>query len=102
MVITPAHTALSLRSAPPPIRIFLNPLRDKGKLAGAFGSYGWSGESPNIILENFRILKLKVFEETGSFKFSPENAKKEYLREFGRKFGKKYIEECAHMKNPGL
>ncbi len=80
----------------------LNPLRDKGKLAGAFGSYGWSGESPNIILENFRILKLKVFEETGSFKFSPENAKKEYLREFGRKFGKKYIEECAHMKNPGL
>lgn len=79
----------------------LNPLRDKGKLAGAFGSYGWSGESPNIILENFRILKLKVFEETASFKFSPVNQKKEYLREFGRKFGKKYIEECAHMKNPG-
>jgi flavorubredoxin len=79
----------------------LNPLRDKGKLAGAFGSYGWSGESPNIILENLRILKLKVFEETASFKFSPENDKKEYLREFGRKFGKKYIEECAHMKNPG-
>jgi flavorubredoxin len=79
----------------------LNPLRDKGKLAGAFGSYGWSGESPDIILENLRILKLKVFEETASFKFSPENDKKEYLREFGRKFGKKYIEECAHMKNPG-
>jgi flavorubredoxin len=39
----------------------LNPLRDKGKLGGAFGSYGWSGESANIILENFRLLKLKVF-----------------------------------------
>ncbi len=79
----------------------LNPLRDKGKLAGAFGSYGWSGESPNIILENLRILKLKIFEETGAFKFSPDNQKKEYLMEFGRKFAKKYIEECAHMKNPG-
>ena len=30
----------------------INPLRDRGKLGGAFGSYGWSGESPKIILEN--------------------------------------------------
>jgi NADH oxidase (H2O-forming) len=79
----------------------INPIRDKGKLGGAFGSYGWSGESPNIIIENFRMLKLKVFEETAAFKFSPGNSKKEFLREFGRKFAKKYIEECAHMKNPG-
>lgn len=79
----------------------LNPIRDKGKLGGAFGSFGWSGESANIILENFRLLKLKVFEEAGIFKFSPDNEKEEYLREFGRRFGKKYIEECAHMKNPG-
>ena len=27
----------------------INPIRDKGKLGGAFGSYGWSGESPKII-----------------------------------------------------
>ena len=34
----------------------INPIRDKGKLAGAFGSYGWSGESPKLILENFVFL----------------------------------------------
>jgi flavorubredoxin len=34
----------------------INPIRDKGKLGGAFGSFGWSGESPKIILENFRLL----------------------------------------------
>jgi NADH oxidase (H2O-forming) len=79
----------------------LNPIRDKGKLGGAFGSYGWSGESAEIILENFRLLKLKVFDEKGIFKFSPDNHKEDYLREFGRKFAKKYVEECAHMKNPG-
>lgn len=79
----------------------LNPLRDKGKLGGAFGSFGWSGESPDIILENLRLLKLKIFEETAAFKFSPVNDKKEQLKEFGRRFSKKYIEECAHMKNPG-
>ena len=79
----------------------INPIRDKGKLGGAFGSFGWSGESPNIILENLRLLKLKIFEETAAFKFSAGNHKTEHLKEFGRNFGKTYIEECAHKKNPG-
>jgi len=79
----------------------LNPIRDKGKLGGAFGSYGWSGESPNLILENLRMLKLKIFEETAAFKFSAENNKKEYLKEFGRNFAQRYIQECGHTKNPG-
>jgi flavorubredoxin len=87
----------------PVYRLFalINPIRDKGKLGGAFGSYGWSGESPNLILENLRLLKLKIFEETAAFKFSPDNNKKEYLREFGRNFSQRYIQECGHVKNPG-
>ncbi len=79
----------------------INPIRDKGKLGGAFGSFGWSGESPNIILESLRLLKLKIFEETAAFKFSAGNHKTEHLKQFGRNFGKTYIEECAHKKNPG-
>ena len=79
----------------------INPIRDKGKLAGAFGSYGWSGESPNIILENLRLLKLKIFEETAAFKFSADNLKKDNLRQFGRSFGQRYLQECGHTKNPG-
>jgi len=70
----------------------INPLRDKGKLAGSFGSYGWSGEASKIILENFRNLKLKTFDEPGSFKFAPGGSKKELLKEFGRKFGEKILE----------
>lgn len=72
----------------------INPLRDKGKLGGAFGSYGWSGESPKIIIENLRLLKLKIFEETAAFKFSPGGVKEESLKEFGRKFAEKFLEEC--------
>ena len=79
----------------------INPIRDKGKLAGAFGSYGWSGESPNLILESLRLLKLKIFEETAAFKFSADNNEKEHLREFGRNFAQRYIQECGHIKNPG-
>ncbi len=69
----------------------LNPLRDKGKPAGAFGSYGWSGEGPRIILENLRNLKLDVSEEIGLFKFSPGGNKKESLIEFGKRFASRVL-----------
>ncbi len=76
----------------------LNPLRDKGKLAGAFGSFGWSGEAPKIILEVMKNLKLKIFDEIASFKFMPSGSKEEVLKEFGRKFALKFAEECAQKE----
>lgn len=81
----------------PVYRLFavINPLRDKGKLAGAFGSYGWSGEAPKIILETLRSLKLKIFEEPDVFKFLPSGSKEEQMKEYGRRFGSKFEEECA-------
>jgi flavorubredoxin len=77
----------------------INPIRDKGKLGGAFGSFGWSGESPKIILENLRLLKLKIFEEAALFKFSPAGDKEELLKDFGRKYAKKFMEECGNQKS---
>jgi flavorubredoxin len=79
----------------------INPLRDKGKVAGAFGSYGWSGEAPRIILDNFRNLKLKTLDEPAAFKFAPGSSKAGLLREYGRKFGQKVLESCSETKNPG-
>jgi flavorubredoxin len=72
----------------------INPIRDKGKLAGAFGSYGWSGEAPKIILESFRNLKLMVFEDAASFKFSPGASKGDILIEFGKRFAQRLLENC--------
>lgn len=80
----------------------VNPIRDKGKIAGSFGSYGWSGESPKIIQENLRLLKFRIFEDTGAFKFAPAGNKAEALREYGRKFAEKYLADCAPLKNPGI
>jgi flavorubredoxin len=73
----------------------INPIRDKGKLAGSFGSYGWSGESSKIILENFRMLKFKIFEESGAIKFAPAGAKEAQLIEYGRKFAVMFMAECG-------
>jgi NADH oxidase (H2O-forming) len=79
----------------------INPLRDRGKLGGSFGSYGWSGESPKIILENFRLLKMRLYEEIGLFKFAPGGSKNEYLKDFGRKFAVKFMENCEQLFSVG-
>jgi flavorubredoxin len=73
----------------------INPIRDKGKLGASFGSYGWSGESPRIILENLRLLKLKIFDDSGAFKFAPQGNKVSMLKEFGRQYAVKFREECG-------
>ncbi len=66
----------------------INPIRDKGKLAASFGSYGWSGEAVGIIEGNLKNLKLKVVEGGFATKFYPHAEKIDELREFGRKFGR--------------
>ncbi len=64
----------------------ISPIRDKGKPAAAFGSYGWSGEAVGIIERNLKSLKLDVTGEGFSSKFLPSNNKIGELREFGRRF----------------
>ena len=79
----------------------INPLRDKGKLAGAFGSYGWSSGASKIILDNMRNLKLNVFEDNATFKFFPGSSKQEALREYGRRFATIIQENGNKTENPG-
>jgi len=76
----------------------INPIRDKGKLAASFGSYGWSGEAPKIIIENLKNLKLKIFDEPATFKFMPSGKKEEILKEFGRRFALKFEDECRQKE----
>jgi len=80
----------------PVYRLFsvINPLRDKLKVAGSFGSYGWSGEAPKIINDTLRNLKFKVYEETAAFKFYPGPEKSALLVDFGRRFGQFVKSEC--------
>jgi len=66
----------------------VSPLRDRGKLAGSFGSYGWSGEAPVLIAEMLRNLKLRFFEEPAAYKFLPESDKEKPLIEYGERFAR--------------
>lgn len=66
----------------------VSPLRDKGKLAGSFGSYGWSGEAPTLIAAMLGNLKLKLFGEPAAYKFIPESDKEQPLLEYGEHFAR--------------
>jgi len=70
----------------------INPLRDKGKLAGAFGSYGWSGEGAKLIENSLRNLKLDFFTVGLFFKFTPNEEELERARAYGRDFAAKILE----------
>ncbi len=72
----------------------INPIRDKGKIAASFGSYGWSGEAINIIDNQLKLLKLNVFRDGLSEKFFPHNEKHNSFIQFGKEFGLKMMEEC--------
>jgi NADH oxidase (H2O-forming) len=64
----------------------INPIRDKGKLAATFGSYGWSGEAAGMIESHLKNLKFKIFSEGLTAKFYPHEGKAEKFIEFGKAF----------------
>jgi flavorubredoxin len=70
----------------------INPIRDKGKLGAAFGSYGWSGEAVKMIEANFTLLKLKVFEQNVMVKFKPHEPEFAKCIDFGKAYADKMIE----------
>lgn len=67
----------------------ISPVRDKGKVAGGFGSYGWSGEGAALIKNALTSLKLKYFEKGVFVKFSPNKQELEQSFEYGKALGAK-------------
>jgi flavorubredoxin len=68
------------------------PMRDKGKAAASFGSYGWSGEAVGLIDSHLKNLKLNVLQDGLSIRFSPDAEQTRQLVQFGKSFGEKFKE----------
>ena len=62
------------------------------KIGAAFGSYGWSGEAPRLVLE---IMKnrfgMDVIESPLLIKYAPDQAGLEKCRRFGREIAKRLM-----------
>ncbi|MDR1758876.1 MAG: FprA family A-type flavoprotein [Bacteroidales bacterium] len=65
----------------------LSPLRDKGKPAGCFGSYGWSGEAEQILATNIQNQKLNYCGESMFIRFRPQEIDYERIKAYGKKIG---------------
>lgn len=64
----------------------LNPIIHKGKPAGAFGSYGWSGEAVPKLTAQMQAIGLKLPVEGLKVRFKPSEAQMAEARQFGLDF----------------
>jgi flavorubredoxin len=70
----------------------INPIRDKKKIAGGFGSYGWSGEGKSIIEANLKGLKLNYYEDGLFVKFTPGEKDLEAAADYGEAIAMAVVE----------
>lgn len=66
--------------------VHFNPIVHKGLKAGAFGSFGWSGEAVPMMLERMKGLRLSVVEPGLRINFKPTDEDLEEAKEYGREF----------------
>jgi flavorubredoxin len=76
----------------------MTPLRDRGKLAAAFGAYGWSGEAKQNLISNIDNLKLNRFCESMFVKFNPSNKEEEEIVNFGERFARELKKQILKSK----
>ena len=62
------------------------PINVRGKVAAAFGSYGWSGEAVKLLEDRMKGLKFKVVESELRFNFTPSDMDLQATAEFADKF----------------
>ncbi|MEF9475489.1 MAG: FprA family A-type flavoprotein [Candidatus Mariimomonas ferrooxydans] len=66
----------------------LRGLRPKNRIMGAFGSYGWGGGAVKETYEEFKKMKLEVFEPGLQVLYKPSSDDEKRCYEFGREFAR--------------
>ena len=62
----------------------------KGKVGAAFGSYGWSGEAPKLVIEILKNkFEMNVTEPPLLIRYTPDPTGLEKCREFGRRIAER-------------
>jgi flavorubredoxin len=70
----------------------LGGLRPKGRIVGAFGSYGWGGGAVKEVCEAFKRMGLEIVEPGVQVLYKPSAEDEKQCYEFAREFAKKVKE----------
>ena len=69
----------------------------EGKIGAAFGSYGWSGEAPNMLLEIMKNrFKMDVVEPALRVKYNPDEKALEECRQLGKSVAEKMLKSSLN------
>jgi flavorubredoxin len=64
----------------------------KGKIGASFGSYGWSGEAPRLVLEIMKNkFEMQVIEPPLLIRYTPDQTGLEKCKEFGKKIAERLM-----------
>ena len=67
----------------------------KGKVGAAFGSYGWSGEAPKLVIEIMKNrFEMNVSEPPFLIKYTPDEAGLEECRALGKRLAESLIHKA--------
>ncbi|MGH4050638.1 MAG: FAD-dependent oxidoreductase [Clostridium sp.] len=81
------------------ILINLNPIVHGGKVASAFGSYGWSGEGVPNIEDRLKQINLDLYPSM-NFNFNPSEKDLNFAYNFGESFAQKISEKIKKRNSP--
>jgi len=81
------------------VLINLNPIVHGGKVASAFGSYGWSGEGVPNVEDRLKQINLDLYPSM-KFNFKPNKDDLDFAYKFGESFAKKIAEKTKTQNSP--
>lgn len=74
---------------------YMKGLRPENKIGAAFGSYGWSGESVNIINKELEKMKFELIDSGIKVQYVPDDNGCKLCIEYGEKIGESIINNTA-------
>lgn len=75
----------------------MNGVQHGGKVAGAFGSYGWSGEGPEMLHDRLKLLRMDVIDEPLKIRFKPSTDNLKTALLYGEHVGRKLKESFISL-----
>ena len=66
----------------------------KGKIGAAFGSYGWSGEAPKLVLDLMQKFEMQTAEPPILAKYAPDQATIDACKQLGQRISESLMNQA--------